>query len=137
MRLVVDANVLFAALIAKSKTLDLMFSDRLKLYSPEVLFIELEKNKDEILSKSGFDEDSLYAFLQLLKPELHIDFISDFRDWLDKALEVTPHAKDASYFSLALKYSCAIWSNEPRLKKQSKVKVYSTSELMEEVGTEK
>jgi len=44
LKLVVDANVLFAALIAKSKIPDLLFSEKFVLYVPEVIFIELEKN---------------------------------------------------------------------------------------------
>ncbi len=49
MKLIVDANELFSAIIAKgrgkqTKKLDLLFSDDVELFSPALLFRELEKN---------------------------------------------------------------------------------------------
>jgi predicted nucleic acid-binding protein len=41
-----------------------------------------------------------------------------------------PHLKDVEYFALALKLDCPIWSNEKAFKKQSRVKVISTKELI-------
>lgn len=38
------------------------------------------------------------------------------------------------FFALALKLNCPIWSNENLHKKQSKVKIYSTSELIKELS---
>ncbi len=43
---------------------------------------------------------------------------------------LAPHARDVQYFALALSFNAAIWSNEKAFKKQSKVKVFSTSELI-------
>ena len=42
--------------------------------------------------------------------------------------------ESVKYFALALKLNCPIWSEDKALKKQSKVKVYSTSELLKEIG---
>ena len=44
LELVVDANVLFSALLAKSFTRDLIFNPQLKLYSPEYLISELNEH---------------------------------------------------------------------------------------------
>ena len=45
-------------------------------------------------------------------------------------LKLAPHPKDAEYFALALRFVFPIWSNEKAFKKQSKVKVFSTSDLV-------
>ncbi|MFO8052177.1 MAG: PIN domain-containing protein [Thermoplasmatota archaeon] len=52
MDLVVDANVLFAALIKDNKTAELLFKDIFHLYAPEFLLEEFEKHEDEIIDKS-------------------------------------------------------------------------------------
>ena len=51
MKLVVDANELFAGIIAKGKnlqswTLGILFSDEVELFAPFRLLAELEKNRD-------------------------------------------------------------------------------------------
>ena len=43
MELIVDANILFAALIKEGLTSDLIVKDNLNLYSAEFLFTEFEK----------------------------------------------------------------------------------------------
>ena len=53
---------------------------------------------------------------------------------MKNAWTISPHSKDIEYFALALKSNCAIWSDEKALKKQSKVKVLTTSELVKELG---
>jgi len=51
MYLIVDANILFAALIKQGKTDELLFVDHLHLFAPEFILIEFEKHKKEILQK--------------------------------------------------------------------------------------
>ena len=48
MDLVIDANILFAALIKESVTSELIFKNTLHLYAPEFLFSEFEKYKEVI-----------------------------------------------------------------------------------------
>jgi predicted nucleic acid-binding protein len=54
MRLFVDANILFSALIKDSLTAKILVDDRLKLYTPEFLFEEFAKYEDYILKKTKF-----------------------------------------------------------------------------------
>ena len=137
MKVVPDANELFSAVISKgkgwkAKTLDIFFSDDAKLSAPYRLLAELEKNRADIMSKSGFSHEDFDAFIGVLK--LRIDFVplEKFLDKLGEAKETSPHAKDMEYFALALKFkSDCIWSEEELLKKQDKVKVLNTGELWE------
>jgi predicted nucleic acid-binding protein len=135
MRLVVDANGLFAGIIAKGKklqswTLDILFSDEVELFAPFRLLAELEKNRDEIRSKSGFSLSDFEAFVGILKLRVRFIPLEQFLDKISEAKELAPHLKDVEYFSLALQLNCSIWSNEKAFKKQSKVKVFSTSDLI-------
>ncbi len=67
MLLVVDANVLISALIARGKTADLLFCEQLQLIAPEFLLIEVEDHKDEIMVKSALPEAEVEEFLSILK----------------------------------------------------------------------
>lgn len=131
MELIIDANVLMSALIAtEGKTYDLIYNDRIKLFAPEYLMEELEKHKSEILTKSGLSESDFELFLSLISSRIESISKSEFAVFASKAEELTPDPNDAEYFALALKYNCAIWSNDKRLKSQDKVRVYSTAELL-------
>jgi|LGVF01.1.fsa_nt_gb predicted nucleic acid-binding protein len=134
MKLVVDANELFAGIIAKGKnlqswTLGIMFSDEVELFAPFRLLAELENNREEIRSKSGFSLHDFEAFVGIL--ELRVRFIplEQFLDKISEAKVLAPHLKDVEYFALALKLDCPIWAQEKAFKKQSGVKVFATSDL--------
>jgi predicted nucleic acid-binding protein len=108
MKLVVDANELFAGIIAKGKnlqswTLGILFSDEVELFAPFRLLAELEKNRDEIRSKSGFSLHDFEAFVGIL--ELRVRFIplERFLDMISEAKVLAPHLKDVEYFALAFK----------------------------------
>ena len=134
MKLVVDANELFAGIIAKGKklqswTLDILFSDEVELFAPFRLLAELEKNRDEIRSKSGFSLQDFEAFVGILKLRVRFIPLEQFLDKVPEAKELAPHLKDVEYFALALKLDCPLWAQEKAFKKQSRVKVFATSDL--------
>lgn len=137
MKVVADANELFSAVIAKgkgfkSKTLDIFFSDDVKLSAPYRLLAELEKNREEIRLKSGFSHEDFDVFIAILKLRIKFVPLEDFWDKLSEAKEISSHAKDVEYFAIALKFKAdCIWSEEELLKKQDKVKVFNTDELWE------
>ncbi len=49
MDLIVDANILFAALIKNNMTTELLFKNIFHLYAPEYLLEEFIDHKDEII----------------------------------------------------------------------------------------
>ncbi len=56
--------------------------------------------------------------------------VKDYGECITEAQKISPDAEDVDYFALALKLNCPIWTQEKGLKKQDKVKILSTSELM-------
>lgn len=48
MDLVVDANIVFAALIKESRTHELIFDEKLHLFTTEFFFTEFNKHSEEI-----------------------------------------------------------------------------------------
>ena len=132
MELIVDANVLFSALIAlNNKTAEILFSDEVTLYAPEYLLSELAEHKEEILEKSGLNEEDLEIFISLICTRIKLIDFMEFKRYIKEALTITPDEDDSEYLALALKLNCAVWSNDQKLKNQHKIKVITTSELVQ------
>lgn len=72
MDLVIDANVLFSVLIKESFAHDLLFSSSFHLFTPEYIFAELEKHKDEILKKTKRTDEDFFRLLEILKRRIVI-----------------------------------------------------------------
>ena len=133
MILIVDANVLFSALIKRSFTFDLfgLLSDKgLELRSPQYLLEEVNKRRERLLKFSKLKASELDFVTEFLLNKIKIISKSEYESFLSGAKDLAPHAKDISYFALALKLKCAIWSDEKAFKKQSKVKIFSTDEIV-------
>ena len=60
MKLVVDANILFAALIKESFTAELLLRDKLNFFAPEFLFDEFGKYENYILEKTKRSKKEYY-----------------------------------------------------------------------------
>ncbi len=135
MQLVIDANVLFAALIGKGKTQELVFEDKIKLVAPLKLIDEFETNKELIAAKGNVSVEELMESFELIRERIEIyatDGISS--EIRIEAEKLAPQRKDVAYFALALHLGCNIWSRERLFKKQSKVRVLSTSDLIKVSG---
>ncbi len=135
MYLVVDANVVFSSLISFSgETRRLVFSDDVQLFSPPLLLEEINEHKEEIRSKSGYSSNELEIAASLLMTRIKIAQFHEFEREIKKATEACPDQNDVEYFALALSLGCAVWSNDAKLKKQIKVKVINTSELLKMIS---
>jgi predicted nucleic acid-binding protein len=130
MDLVVDANIFFAALIKDSFSSELLFSGRFHLFTPEYVFTEFEKHKEEILAKTERTTTEFYRLLEVLKRRITIITLEELTKYIGKAENISPDSGDIAYFALALKFNCPVWSNDKKLKQQDKVKVYHTHELI-------
>ena len=139
MILVVDANVLFSFFSQESIVRAIVVNPELELglelTAPMLLLTEIDKHKSEICKKAGISQEE-YKFprnaLEVFVKKVPNEFWQDCKAEASKLLK--DHPKDIPYFALALKLKSAIWSNEKRFKRQSKVKVYTTSELLKELG---
>jgi len=134
MLLVADANELFSAAIKEGKAAEILVSDKVELITPEFIFSEFKKHKDEILEKTHRDSEDFNKFLLLIEDKIEVIPSSELEPFLNEANSLSPDPDDMQYFAAALKYNCGIWSNDKALKKQSRVKIYSTSELIKELG---
>lgn len=138
MKLIVDANILFAALIKEGSTAELLISDKLQLFAPEFLFIEFAKYEELILKKTRRSPDEFkefIEFIELLKMQITIISKKDITPFIAEADKISPDPKDTIYLALALALKASVWSNDKRLKQgQDKILVLSTEEVIEKTN---
>jgi len=136
LKLVIDANILFAALIKGGLTAELIISDVLQLFAPEFLLEEFSKYQDQILEKTHRSKENFQTFVHILKE--YITFIpqKNISPFLEKAKTFSPDSKDSVYLALALALKSAVWSNDKKLKEeQNHVKVLSTEDLIKNINS--
>src|SRR3989338_9877501 len=133
MILVIDANILFSALIKDSLTAELIFNEDLKLYTCEFIIEEFFKYEEEIMKKTHRTREQFITIMHQLKDIITVIPKEEYSHLIAEAERFYPDPKDVMYFALAMKLNGIIWSNDKLLKKQDKVKVYLTSEIMQRV----
>jgi len=139
MLLAVDSNVLFTFFWNTSVFRKLSLRQDLLLVSPEFALEEIDNNSSELAKKAGVSKEEFGNLLKELKSlvrfvpiEEYSPFLKD-ADSLAKSLlgeEKAEFLKDVDFIALALKLKCPLWSNDRLLKKQSKVEVFSTKEVI-------
>lgn len=135
MKLIVDANILFAALIKEGSTAELLISDKLQLFAPEFLFTEFAKYEELILKKTHRSHEEFNQFLDLLKEQITVIPKKEIIPFTNKAEKISPDPKDTVYLALAIAIKSSIWSNDKKLKKgQEEIPVFSTEELIEKTN---
>ncbi len=129
MDLVIDSNVLFAALLKESRTSDILFKHN--LYAPEFIFEEFRKYKAYLKGKTKRDEENFNDLFDLFERNVMLIPKEEIEPFIEKAEKISPDPKDAPYLALALKLRCCLWSNDRALKeKQNTIRVYSTAEVL-------
>ena len=133
MILVIDANPFIAGFLRNSSARLIILSEKVILNSPDWIKQEFDNNEDELMEKFP-TSDKFSETKRMLFELINIAQYSEYSAQMEEASKLTKHMKDVPYFAVALYLNCAIWSNEKSFKLQSKVMVYSTSELIKELG---
>src|SRR3989344_9048593 len=137
MRLVLDNNILFSVMNPKSSAAYLFSSLEADFFAPEFIRSEFDKYNEDCLSKSKLSEHEFEMRLQEIGKLVGFIKSSEYASQLGKAIEYLPNdPKDSPYLALALMLKAAIWSNDPHLKQQPLVKVFTTGELIDKLLNE-
>jgi len=127
--LVIDTNVVISFLV-KGKLTSLVFSPMLNLVTVERLFVEIDRNKDEIRAKSSFSAEEIEVLLTLLKGKIMPVPMEQYISFMSKAEEILGgHKKDVPFLALALKLNCPVWSYEKRFKRIGDIESLTTAEV--------
>lgn len=134
MKVVVDANVVISALIADSKTRELIVLLEPNLLTPEVIHDEIENYEAPIVEKSGMDANRVSQFIDLLFQYIETVPASEFYPYIEAADEAIGDTDpdDVLYVACALARDAGVWSDDSDFDEQDIVPVYSTSEVIDE-----
>ncbi len=128
MKLVINANVLFALAKPSSTANEILTKTDYQLFTPDYAFLELAKYKEEIIEKTGIED--FKKILESLKNKVTIVKIRDFADEIRKVSKEIPDEKDVPYLALSYKLGIPIWSNDNHFKQQYISRVITTAELI-------
>ena len=142
MRFIVDTNILISGLIKDSVTRKILLSDKFEFYHPEILLEELNKHIPEIAKKARKDEKDINQLINIFRENLLSVSIDEYEQNLDKANDIigSIDEKDVAFIALALATkNNGIWTNDKHFRKQDKVKVVSTWDMMKllQIASEK
>jgi predicted nucleic acid-binding protein len=134
MRIVIDANVLFAALLRKGITRRLLFNSDLKLLAPGFILREFIKHRGYLLGKFEYSTKEFDELIFNLLSVIELIPDDELAPYLEASKTLVADLKDCLYIAAALKENAAIWSNDAGMKTQRRIKVYTTDELALEFG---
>lgn len=129
MKCVVDTNILFSFFKKDSLTRKFLLSSN-KFISSSLALIELKKYAPLIISKSNISEKEFSVELNRLKKYVKFFPSNFYKKYLKQALIISPDKDDADFLALCIKMQFPLWSNDKDLKKQDKVTILSTEDLI-------
>lgn len=133
MRLVVDANILVAALLKDSTTRELLLEEDLELFAPEDLLMELTNllKNPKIRKRLPLNDNDLSDLTSAIFSRITFFPEKSFLPFLKSSTKLVTHIEDTPYIALSLALSIPLWSNDSALQEQTAVKVITTSELIQ------
>lgn len=132
MNIVIDTNIFISALIKDGITRDLIINSQDELLFPEFEFTEIKKHKNEILKKSGLENEEIDTLFQKLLKYVKIIQTEEIVFHREKAFEIIGKIDpdDVIFVATALAFNSAIWSDDKHFKKQNKIKILTTKEII-------
>jgi predicted nucleic acid-binding protein len=133
LKLVVDTNVVLKALIRASKVRGILLSPNHQFYVPEYAIEEIERHLPLVMKKSGLHESEVKLVLSVLLTNLQVvpqDCVS--KEWKEAERTMAGIDEgDVAFVAAALALRPdGIWSDDKHFQRQSKVKVWTTAELI-------
>jgi predicted nucleic acid-binding protein len=137
MKLVIDANAVISALIADSKTRELIVTLEPDLLTPAFVYDEIENYEELVVEKSGMEPDRVAQFIDLLFQYIEVVPTDDFYPAIDRADEAIGNTDpdDVLYLACAIACDGAIWSDDSDFDEQELVETYSTGDVIDSFDT--
>lgn len=132
MRIVIDANIVIAALVKDSRVRETILNSNFEFVSPDFLLEEIYKYENYICRKSGLSKEEFELLISLVLECIKIVPVSDYKDSMNRAKEIMDEdTKDVPYVACYLALKCGgIWTNDTDYDNKSVTKVLRTKDLI-------
>ena len=127
MILVIDSNILLASLIRDSTVRRIIVESGWGFFYPESSFHEIRKYKDLVLEKSGMSEEDYTELLNHLLKHIKLVPEEEIKGNMEEADKLLGKIDPDDVVFLATAFSIEnskIWSDDPHLEKQDKIRVF-------------
>ena len=134
LRLILDSNRLFAALIRQSLAKNIILNPNFEFFAPDYVFSEIMKHKDYILDKSKLLETEFEILFDHLFEKVTIIPFEKIQPYYEDAKKIMDpiDPDDSVFLALAMCISNdGIWTGDKDFEKQNIVKVWTTLDLLE------
>lgn len=133
---VVDANVLFGALLRDGTTRRLLLYGGLELHTPPTIWAEFERNRTELLKKSRATEAAFDLLLGALRDRIVDVPLPLIRERIAEAAASLGRGGglDAPYVAAALALRATLWTQDKKLREKAPVPVVSTEDVVAALG---
>ncbi len=133
LKLILDTNIIISALINKNSTIrDILLSDEIIFYLPELVLAELLEHKELLCRKTGLSQKEVFFTIFYLISKVEIVKKGAFSENLKKAKNVMENIdiKDSEFVALALSIENeGIFSNDRHFD-DSGIKRWTVDELV-------
>lgn len=116
MRVVIDANIIFSALI-KGNPIYLSLIRNLEVYAPDFIFLELGKYEERILNKTSSKEKMRKIIYEIFKGIHIIPKMAVKKSSMETAYNLCKEIdeKDVPYVALTIELDAYLWTNDKKL----------------------
>jgi len=135
---IVDTNRIIAGLIRDSTSREILLNPNFEFYTPDFLLSEIKTHKDLIMKKGDLSERKFNTIYELLIDRINVLPKSDIMDHIDEAKQIIGNIDrdDVTFIALALAISNnGIWTEDKHFKKQNKIKIWNTKEILDLLNT--
>ena len=133
MKILIDTNIIIAALIKNNKAREVILSGKFEFVSPEFVLEEVNKYKKYICDKAKISSEVLdlvvniiFEKITLVPKEEYDEFIEESREIMERDVKDIPYV--ACYFAMNCNY---LWTNDLDFTGKKELKLISIKEMLE------
>ena len=136
MRIVLDANIVIAALLGSETALKIIISQKHQFYAPHKIIDEIKKYKQYICGKAGQTAEEFHINFEALLIFIKVLDYAEYEAYTEKAKAAIAERdwNDTDYIACALAASADfIWSNDKDFTSQKLIPIKTTEQLVKEM----